>query len=84
LNTGEEIFNRLSDISYIQMKKYPFLTDNQLYLKFKVKSVNFSHFFLAICLKKQSYHGFKMWNENVIALYFKMTVKNLHSSSFPQ
>lgn len=31
LNTGEEIFTWLSDISYSHMKKHPFLTESSIF-----------------------------------------------------
>lgn len=49
LNTGEEIFTWLSDISCSHTEKYRFPTDDCLYLKSEVKKNNFSIFF-PLCL----------------------------------
>lgn len=53
LNTGEEIFTWLSDISFSHMKKYQFFTDDLLYLKFKVKKkihIFLFYIFSPLCL----------------------------------
>lgn len=52
VNTREENLNWLSDISSFQMKKYPPLIDNQLYLKYEVKSLHFAALFPASLFKE--------------------------------
>lgn len=61
LNTGEEIFTWLSDISYSHMKKHPFLTESSVF-EIRSKNQHFSFFFPPPPLFK-FYNAFKVWNE---------------------